>query len=250
MHDRSTKYTFLWGPVPVSVATVVLTIWGLRSNDQPIWSWMLIVLCGVFIVVHAAMAAVRDRSIVFRLGRHYDQVQRMCYQVVADLGELTGNQFDLWMVDLYLPARTIQMWRWPFRQQVLSRQITASLVDTRPQEPSVDSRVGPHGQCFTSGKRIIWFDENDLRLSGHGRPSVDNLWESLEEAQNAKLAASYGVISVSPLVTQHGRNCVGVLAIHVAPEPDKAIRAHGALSSVEGQRRITNACVALNGLLT
>lgn len=251
MPDRRGWYTFLWGPVPVTVATVGLTATGIISSDEPM---LFVVLpTGAFIILHAAMRAIKDKSMIRRLGRHYDHVQRRSVQVVSDLGRLTGNQFDLWMVDLYLPVTQASLaWRWPFlvRQQELSRQISVSLVDTRPQEPSLDSQVGPYGTCFTSAKPVIWFDETDLRPSDDVlQPSVENLWRSLNPAENKKLSKVFGVLSVSPLVDQLGKNCVGVLAVHVAPERDKALHAHGALRSLEGRQRVTNACVDLNRLL-
>lgn len=251
MPDRQGWYTFLWGPVPVTVATVVLAAAGTISSDEPML--FLVLPSAVFIVLHAVVRANKDKSMIRRLGRHYDHVQRRSVQVVSDLGRLTGNRFDLWMVDLYLPVTHATVaWRWPFliRQQELSRQISVSLVDTRPQEPSLDSQVGPHGRCFTSGKPLIWFDETDLRHSDNVlQPPVENLWRSLHPAENEELSKVFGVLSVSPLVDQLGKNCVGVLAVHVAPERATALHAHGALRSVEGRQRITNACVELNRLL-
>ncbi len=251
MPDRQSWYVFLWGPVPVSVATVVLTVSGFISGYR--WMWVLVFICAVFFVLHAVMAAIRDKSMVRRLGRHYDDVQRRSVQVVSDLGRLTGRRFDLWMVDLYLPiTHTRLTWYRPFliRSQELSRQISVSLVDTRPQEPSLDAQVGPHGQCFTSAKPLIWFDETDLPPSQDvSQAPIDNLWRSLLPVENEELARRYGVLSVSPLVDQLGKNCVGVLAVHVAPERTKALHARGALWSQEGRQRIANACVDLNGLL-
>lgn len=68
-------------------------------------------------------------------------------------------------------------------------------------------------------------------------------------SSNARLAAVYGALSVAPLVDQLGKKCVGVLVVHVAPEPDRALRALGALTTPEGRRRLNNACVEMNGLL-
>lgn len=251
MADRRAWYAFLWGPVPVSVATVILAVPGLVSNNGPMWFWVL--PSATFVILHAVMAAISDRSMIRRLGKHYDHVQRRSVQVVSDLGLLTGNQFDLWMVDLYLPTTHFALTRrWPFliRWKELSRQISVSLVDTRPQEPSMDTRVGPHGQCFTSAKPLIWFDEPALGPSEEGsQPPFDNLWNSLSPLSNQELSRVYGVLYVSPIVDQLGKNCTGVLAVHVEPDPAKALHARGALWSLEGRQRITNACVDLNGLL-
>lgn len=235
----------VWGNVTLAIATVVLAIAsGVGGAKRP-WPW--IVGSAAFILIHTAASAARDRSIVRRLGRDYDRVQRRAVQIVADLGQLAADRHDLWMVDIYLPE-----WRWSigFRRPVvtralaLSRQLSVAIVDARPQPPSVDPAIGPHGECFSTQRPLVWLDE-----AIYGQ-TPDNVWSTYDAASNSELSAAYGVLAVAPLVDQLGKNCCGVLAVHVKPERETVVRALGAMQSDEGRRRMHNACIDLNGLLS
>jgi len=150
------------------------------------------------------------------------------------------------MIDLYLPRQSYTFRRSRYfveRKYELARQLSVSLVDARAQPPLVDPLVGPHGEAFARGLPVLWFDQ---ALAGD---YPENAWLAYDDSINQRLAKDYGVISAAPLVDQLGNNCVGVLVVHVGPEADRAIRAIGALRSPEGKRRLTNACVELNGLL-
>jgi hypothetical protein len=234
----------VFGKVTLALATVVLAVASATSGSG---RWVWIVGSAAFILLNTAVNAARDRSIVRRLGRDYDRVQRRAVQVVADLGQLAADRFDLWMIDLYLPRwKWSYVWRFPFleREQELSRQLSVSLVDARPQPPSVPISSGPHGTCFQQAKPLLWFLDRVQDLSSF------NASDLFDDTTNDELAKVYGALSVSPLVDQLGNNCVGVLAVHVKPERDLALKALGALQSADGRRRINNACVELNGLLT
>ena len=245
MNERHLWANLVFGNVTLAVATVTLAaISTVSSNDRP-WIW-IIASSAVFIIIHAAVNTIRDKSIVRRLGRNYDRIQRRGVQVIADLGQLAGDQFDLWMIDLYLPNFE---WsfnsQWPLlqRNRVLSRQLAVSLIDMRPQPPSVDSVSSPHWLSFENTQPLIWFNK-DIHTSND-----DNAWDTLDEATNAELAKDYGVLSIYPLVDQLGKDCVGVLTIHVEPEGNSVLKALGVLQSTLGRHRLTNTCVELNGLL-
>ena len=148
---------FWWGPVTAVVATVTLAIAGVTGGGGLLWT-VLIGVAAVFLVVHSFVSRMLEQSIIRRLGRDYDKVQQRVVRVVADLGDLTG-MYDLWMIDLYLPANRYRLtMRFPFivRTEVLDRQLSVSLVDARPQPPSVDSMMGPHGEAYRSGAPVLW----------------------------------------------------------------------------------------------
>lgn len=234
----------LWGPITMAIATGTLTLIGLLADSPRDYLW-IIVLCAGFIVVNTFVYAIRDQTIVRRLGRHYDKIQRRSVQIISDLGELT--RYDLWMVDLYLLKIRLRRQRtrpYILLETVLSRQLSISLVDTRPQPTSVRTDSGPHGMCFREKRPLTWFDP-----AIGGKPD-SSLWESFNTRENGKLALEYGVLDISPLSDQLGRNCIGVLAIHVAPSRDRALHALGVLQTQKGRRRIMNACVEIHGLLT
>lgn len=251
MLRRSAWSDLLWGPYPLTIATVTFAVLGFLDDDErPPW---LILAVAAFIIVHGAVAHIRDRSIVRRLGRNYDAVQRRSVQVVSDLGQLTGNQHDLWMTDLYVPRYCIRRrgrWPLPILEQTLSRELSVSLVEvsSQPQIIGLNSRL--HGRCFSSANAIVWFDQDDLGTpTDETERSVANEWSLLTEHENAAVASQFGVVMVAPLVDHLSRNCLGVLVVHVRPERTKALHARGAILSSEGRRRIHNACVDLQGLL-
>ena len=236
----------VFGKVSLAVATAAIAVAGtvVDSKSSRIW---IVGSCGLFAVISTAVIARRDRSIVRRLGREYDQVQGRGVQVIADLGQLVAGRYDLWMVDLYLPNIEWSIhYQWPFltRKKVLSRQLTVSLVDRRPQPPSVESLSGPHWKSFSDAQPLVWINEIIQESS------PNNAWDRFDEATNAQLALDYGVLSVFPLVDRLGKGCVGVLAVHVKPEPDTVLKAAGALHSDLGRREITDACADLKGLLS
>lgn len=243
MPGRHVWWDLLWSRVTLAIATLTLTI-STAIGGQKSRPW--VVTSAAFILIHTIVNWTRDENIVRRLGRDYDRVQRRVLQLVSDLGQIAGDKYDLWMIDLYLPTWTYRLSSgWPFlqRTRVLSRQLSVSLIDARPQPPTVEAAVGPHGKSFESGTPLLWFNEQ-----GEG-PSDDNAWSELDEETNAVLSKAYGALSIGPLVDQLGKNCRGVVVIHVEPDPEKVVHAKGALRSPAGKLRISNACIDLNGLL-
>lgn len=244
MPGKAPWFDLVFGKVTLAIATMVLAVAGLvGGRARP---WPLIICMAGFIILHTAVNAARDRNIVRRLGREYDRVQRRAVQVVSDLGQIAGNQFGLWMVDLYLCESNWSLsLRRPFilRQRVLSRQLSVSLIDARHSPPSTDLQSGVHGMCFRESKPLLWVNE-----AVYGT-IPGNAWNDMEPPTNEDLSKSYGVLNVSPLVDQLGKGCVGVLAIHVEPEGKVIHKALGTLRTPEGRLRINNACVELQGLL-
>lgn len=235
----------VFGRTTLTIATLSLTIAGVWNPEKRSWLW---IFCSAgFILAHTAVSEYRERSIVRALGRDYDRIQRKCVQAVADLGELVGGRFDIWMVDLYLPRK---MWRlspkWPFIKlgRVLSRELSMSLVDPREQPPSIAlDDLLPHGKCFQSTRRLLWLRRDSYEQDG------ENAGSNFSVELNDKLSKDYGALSLNPLVDSVGKHCVGVLAVHVAPDRDSAFKAKSALRSGSGQRKLANICEEINGLL-
>lgn len=235
---------FWWGPVTAVVATVTLAIAGVTGGGGLLWT-VLIGVAAVFLVVHSFVSRMLEQSIIRRLGRDYDKVQQRVVRVVADLGDLTG-MYDLWMIDLYLPANRYRLtMRFPFivRTEVLDRQLSVSLVDARPQPPSVDSMVGPHGEAYRSGAPVLWADVSQEGANG------DNCKFKYETNENERLQSAYGLLYVVPIVDQLRKGCVGVLAVHIGCEPDRVVKGFGAVDSRQGRRRLSDAGVDLNSLI-
>ena len=244
MFKRPFWIEFIFHDITLVFATTALAVASLvGSEDQP-WTWIL----GIagFIIAHAIINNFRGASIVHRLGPNYDQVQRRAVRVISDLGHIAGDQFGLWMVDLYLHRGSWQSTsRFPFiqRQNVLSRQLSVSLVDKRPQPTTIDPRSGPHGKCYMETRPLLWFDQKT-----HGA-HANNTWGTFDGECEYELEKNYGVLAVSPLVDDLGKDCVGVLAIHVGPSRNDAFKSLSALNSPQGLRFANDACADLHGFL-
>ena len=248
MASRLGRGRFLWGPATTSIATILITLSGLLADEKRTWIWIIILPSAAFILMHATVVAVRELSIVGRLARKYDRVLRRAIELLYNLGDISA--FDLWMIDIYLPARRLNISSsWPYISLIkkLSRQLSVSLLDTRHQAPLLDIESGPHGLCFSYEKPLLWFDEQYLSTPP---ASIHNLWTSIDSDDSIELGRTYGILSISPLVDNIGMNCVGVLAVHVAPERDKASYAHGVLCSDKGLGYVKNTSEQLNGILT
>lgn len=243
---RSPWLEVLASKLTLAAATVALTIASSVSGDDRPWKW--IVGSAAVIVAHAWVTARRDRDVIRRLGKDYDRVQRRVLQVVADLGALAGDQYALWMVDLYVAesrVATQRSWPWIHRPQRLIRALSVSLIDARPQPPVIAVGQVGHGACFTESVPLLWFEQGQVP-----DPVQENPWPTYTDDDNKELSSAYGVLALQPVVDQLDRNCLGVLAVHVAPSPDATVKALGVLRSTDGRRRLRDAAVDLNGWLS
>lgn len=155
MLDKAPWLKFMFSPVTLGVGTVALTVAGLVDDGE--WPWPVIAIA-CFMIIHIFVNAVREASIVHRLGRNHDQVQRRAMQVISDLGQLATDQFGIWMVDLYLPEHAWSFTsNWPFieRRKLLSRQLSVSLIDARPQPTSIDPKLDPQGKSYTNTQPLL-----------------------------------------------------------------------------------------------
>lgn len=252
MQRRSALSRLFWGPISSTVATVGLAIFGLMEGmDRP---WPIIVVAASFIVVHSLVNSISTDNIATRLGKQYDDVQRRSVQVIADLGQLAGDHFGTWIVDLYLCRSKWQLsFRWPLveHKRELSRQLSVSLLEVS-EEPSIVSLTdGIHGECFKTKSAQVWLNDNGIQgenvesdVSSGNRQYVPN------DAELTEMSTQYGVLNVAPIEDQLKRNCLGVLAVHVKAGREELLRARGVILSTEGRRRIHNACVDLHGMLS
>lgn len=242
----------IWGPITATAATVGLAVLGFSDGDNR--PWPLIACIASFLVLHSLVNSVARRNLVTRLGGRYADLQRRVLQLVSDLSSLGKNQYDLWMVDLYLHRR-VYHWTssWPFllRRGELSRELSVSLLEVSDEPTEVNLDSGIYAACFEGSRSLYWFNEDELSPSGGtGSTNDRNLWRSLSEQENSEAASRYGLLTTAPIVNQLGKKCIGVLAVHVKPERHKSFEAHSVIMSDEGRRDIHNACVELHGLLS
>ena len=246
----------MWGPIPLATATVVLAILGLLDGDDRPWFWILLV--AAFIVVHSARLYFSEQSIVSRFAQNYDRAQHYATQMVSDLAALSGNHFDLWVVDIYVPRVRFRPFQRHFAfldKTLLVRQLSVSLVEVSTQpahidlERSQDVETRVYAECFTSVTPQVWFDEDRLGSEYELASSVHNGWHSCTDQEKIDMGKAFGIMTVWPIVDQLSSSPRGILVVYVKPEHDKPLRARGALLSIQGRRHIHNACIGVYDLL-
>lgn len=226
----------LWGRPTLVIATVGLTI--LVGNLDQSLSWILGLAC--FIVLHSIVNWRRDRGVSGRLGRNYEIVQRRVLRLIADLSDLTAREFDLWMVDLYVPRRSMALSTCaPFvTKKNLVRELSLALTDVRVLPPEIELNHIFFGPCFSGSQSGIWWDDNLVGAS----MGDNNKWHEIDNVVNDELGEMFGVICVNPIVDGLGKQCRGLLIVHTKPDSEITTKALGALTQSEGIRRLAGAC--------
>ena len=227
-----------WGRPTLAIATVGLTLAGLTGNLDRRWPWILGLAC--FIVLHSIVNWLRERSTSGRLGRNSEIVQRRVWRLISDLSDLTAREFDLWMVDLYLPQTSMGFsTSFPFvSKKKLVRKFSLALTDVRPLPPEMELNHMFFGPCFSNAQPRIWWDVNLVGSS----IGDDNWWYHLDKVVNDKLREMFGAIRVNPIVDSLGKQCQGLLIVHTKSDAEVATKALGALTQSEGIRRLAGAC--------
>ena len=216
---------------------------GVGTKDE-LWVWAVAGVCAAAVVVFESVAWRQESSAESILGRKYEIVLSRVLSLISDLADLTAREFDLWVVDLYLPRSPLLLLL-PFvgrRVCDLHLVMHVSLTDVR----AVPSKVGPNecvGECYSGGQTKLWWDIGLV-------PSGDeNCWRSLNEDENKGMAQNYGIASVNPVVDILGKECRGVLVVHGMRDEEVVRKVLGALQQREGRRRIAAACRDLHGHL-
>ena len=211
------------------VATLALTVAEfIGTADRP-WNW-IIGIC-IFILIHEIVTWRREQNISNRLKINYEGIQRRVLRLIADLSELTANEYDLWMVDLYVP-----------RSSKLVRELSIALTDVRIPLHEIPLNHRLFGRCFKESCQGLWWNIELIPQSGNTPQSEDhNFWYKLDHF-NIELEKTYGVISVHPIVNALGKNCLGLLVVHTKRDSETATKALGSLTQSIGIRRLAEAC--------
>ena len=228
-------WDLLWSRPTSVAATAGLAIAGLVGNSDRPWIWIL--GFAIFMVTHEFVNFRRERNISNRLGRKYEIVQRRMLRLISDLSDLTAREFDLWVIDLYLPPSSFTPSARPHVAFELTRELSLALTDARAVPPDIRSDHALFGRCFGESCSGLWWDVG-LKMSSSG----NNLWDTFHETVNSQLQKTYGVISVNPVVDDLGKNCRGLLVVHTNRDPVIATKALGVLTEPQGIRRLAEAC--------
>ena len=211
------------------VATLTLTIAELVGTADRPWNW-IVGIC-IFIFIHEFVNWRREQNISNRLKRNYEGILRRVLRLIADLSELTANEYDLWMVDLYVP-----------RSSKLVRELSIALTDVRIPFHEIPLNDELFGRCFKESRQGLWWNI-ELIPQSVSIPQLEdrNFWDKLGYL-NTELKRTYGVISVHPIVNALGKNCLGLLVIHTKCDSETATKALGSLTQSMGERRLAEAC--------
>ena len=206
------------------VATLALTVAELIGTADRPWNW-IVGIC-IFILIHEIVNWRIEKNISNRLKRNYESIQRRVLRLIADLADLTANEYDLWMVDLYVP-----------RSSKLVRELSIALTDVRIPLHEIQLNHELFGRCFKEPREGLWWNI-ELVPQSEDR----NSWNKLSPLVNYELKQIYGAISVYPIVNSLGKNCLGLLVVHTGCDSETATKALGALTHPMGIRRLAETC--------
>lgn len=215
----------LWSRTLRAAAAVGLTI-GSVANQDPLWWWL--VPLGIFIVASESISGWRDRN----RNAVLQVVDQRLVRAIADLGAVSADNYDFWIIEVYLLQWT---WKWTGPVKRLIRQPPLALTDVQTLPAEVPtSGDGAFATSIRTGRPAVWWD---LQF-GPSPTNRDSYTTQFDHGQTA----AYGAISVSPLADGTGRDCRGVLVIQTKPDPMHVTAAVGVFRSPEGRRRIADTC--------
>ena len=238
-------WDFLWGRPMAVLMSLALTIWlyADQANDVPLGVWIL-ALC---LVVHATGSGIREKNAALLLGRRYENIQRRVQHLLGDLAGLSGDDFTLWMIDVYVPHVSVRAhgpWRFVIGR-TLRRALSLSLTDLRTPPNRLQLNHELFGQCFRSPSTALWWD-TELVLT----PSSEiNHSSHLSTRTNFDLQQTFGIVSVCPIVDGLGEHCRGLLLVHADRNPLRATQAFSALSQHAAKRHLLAACQDIHARL-
>ena len=224
------------------VATVALAFLGVIGNPDQLWVWIVASLCVVGILLFEILSYRRTQNHENRLGRSYEAILGKVLSLIADLSDLTAREFDLWVVDLYLPSHPSTMSR-QTRVRKLELSLHIALTDVRTVRSEIDLDHQFFGRCFIECQSDIWWDVALAPMT------EENRWEGLDCRDNDDIRTEYGVVSVNPIVNGLGRDCRGLLMVHARQDAEAVTKVLGALRQSEGKRRIATACIDIHNYL-
>ncbi len=225
------------GKPVVVAATAVLALLGVIGNRDKLWVWVVAAVCALVIVLFEVAAWRQDNQ----LQQNYEILLSRVLGLIADLSDLTAREFDLWVVDLYLPRKNLSsVLRRQINELDLGIRVTLTDVRTVPNEIRLDE---PFGKCFVDRRGILWWDPK------FAPTSEENYASHLSHVENTVVAENYGIASVNPIVNQVGKECRGLLVVHAKRDAEIVTKVLGALQQSEGRRRMAAACLDIHGHL-
>lgn len=218
------------------LAVVVLGVLGVAGAEDGSGLLALAVPFALVAVALEFLSARWEGRSTSPLGVKHEAVLGRALTLIADLAQLAGREYGLWVVDLYVPQYTFFSWS-TGRPKTLGLAVHLALIDTRAVLSRVEVEEPFAGSVFSARRPSYWWDET-LAPSG-----AENSWEELdEESRRVFGEEGYGLISAHPVMNNLGTDCRGVLVVHVRRDAEAATQALSVLLQEEGKRRVAEAC--------
>lgn len=150
-------WSFIWGPIPLAVCTVYIAYQGLVPESER--SRKGILAAAIFLVIHAIVRYILDRLASNTYRAQALQASRQLASLVSSLGDISGDSYHLWRVDLYTAHWRLWMNRRPpfIARRQLIRRVSFSLGASQGLD---DDRLilheGPVGICFDQVQSTYW----------------------------------------------------------------------------------------------
>lgn len=217
-------------------AVVVLGVLSVVGGESSAAWWSLAVLCALVAVGLEVSSARWESRSTSPLGAMHEAVHGRALTLIADLAQLAGKEYGLWVVDLYVPQ--FAFFAWPNSPpKALGLATHLALIDTRAVSSRVKVDGSLVGSVFSECRPSHWWDE-ELAPSGE-----ENRWSQLDDDSRAQFRdEEYGLISAYPVLSNLGTDCRGVLVVHVRRDAEAATQALSVLRQEEGKRQVAAAC--------
>lgn len=242
MSSLKSAWGLLWSPVAASLAAIYLALQGLVAEDKR--SGVGIIAAAGFLALSSIVNFAQEQSLSRQMTRVSLRLTKRLTTLVGALGEISGDNYHCWKVDLYTAH-----WRpgfsrnFPFlAEKRLVKRASMSIVSTVALAESDELlALGPIGRCFAEQRHVMW-----LSPSSGVTDSLD-CYSSIPDALNTQLEQSCGAMRVVPINNDLDADCLGVFAVHV--EPAFGPRFAGTMILEECARRLRVAAVELHEII-
>jgi hypothetical protein len=229
----------VWGPIPATVAAVILAVQGL-VDDKYRANWLIIGVAG-FLIVHSVISYVRDRALIYRASERYNRIMRKLLDLLAALGTVSAGNHQLWKIALYMPRRKGTK---PWIQEMV-RVVPLFLTSRAPlPDDSASVTSGPIGVAYEQRRSVMWSSESPGCLLDSDGQILDS---DLDPQTQAFLTRSFGGLRAFPVTDQTDSDCMGIVVVYT--EPQDAVATLGTLSQDAIAQSIRQTALAIHDVL-
>lgn len=230
---------FIWGPVPATVAAVMVATQGLMEQEDRLP--LVIIASAAFLVVHATVSYVLDSRLVTKAYERTNRLMRKLLDLLAALGAISGGNHQLWKIALYVPRRkSLKPWA------VELVRLVPLFLTSRAPVPDVAQSVtaGPIGISYREKRSFSWSCEEPEQLRSSDGQVLRN---GVDKATSGFLTANFGALRAFPVTDESDRECLGILVVYC--EPGDASAVLGTLFQDAAAEKIRQSALAIYDVL-